>query len=128
MPTGIVRRFWIEGLCEGLNTAIFVKIGPTSKAQISGFPEDSRGPIVDAAFPVPFAHPAFRQAWSNSGVDLAGIRDCRLGAGFQAGEGAGHGRPTKGIVEPHSGIEAGCKIAAERIAGADRIDRLDDQP
>ena len=58
-------------------------------------------------------------------VDLLGVRDRRLRAGLQAGERAGGGRAAQRLFQRQAGIEPGAEIAAERVAGADRVDRRD---
>ena len=66
-----------------------------------------------------------RQALRQRLVDLLGVRDRGLRAGLQAGERAGRGGAAQRLLERQAGVEPGAEIAAERVAGADRVDRRD---
>src|SRR5215217_1709572 len=74
--------------------------------------------ILDTDGPLPIPHRP---------GDLIGQWNGRLRAGFEAGEAGGDGGAFHRRFEIEAGIEAGGEVAAERIAGADRVHRLDRQ-
>ena len=66
-----------------------------------------------------------RQAFASASSTSLRMRNGRLRAGLQAGERAGGGGAAQRLFERQAGRQARAEIAAEGVAGADRVDRRD---